>query len=413
VILVEKPPNIIPLAACPATRVKVVGWSGYKLRVRSYDLLNGEQLMDWSVDITSDVYTDLVAWATRTYRSTILAVLEVVDTQGNIQVRWAQPFIHVPDAITLELPDVSSVVYVSKVGGVSKYVERTRVAYLDPMLFVIIRRPGYLCIYDGANKVIEVSGESAFITLTFKVPYDITRAFGNYVDSDEIAEILYKEHTLVDYVGALSFVKHVSETLRFTNVGTTVVRAPDTMLVKTRFYVDLRSSIDWVRICNIIAGIAGVVAGIVLALMSAGVGVPASIAVIASSIAMIAGTASLVASITTNPTQTILVIPNIVAEAEGEIERYRSDLASYLDTLVRAGRITSEEASKVMSYVDSIASTAKKAFRDLEVAIKMAYERGRKEERIWTAVGTGVGAIGGLIGGQVLGKVMERWAGRK
>jgi len=402
-ILVEKPPNILPAPACPATRVRIINRLDKTLRVASYDMLTNVLVGETTYNIDSDDKTLLVYWATPESRSLMLAVLEVLDGTTVIE-RWAQPFIYIPNASVLNLPSSDyDVVYISKVGGVTKFISNTSTAFLDPMCIVVIRKKGYLAIYDGSTKIVEVSGKSAFFELAFQVSRDVARAFANYVDNDNVISVVYKEYTLAEYLGALAYVKQLVNSLRFTNVGTTVYDVEDGyFIVKCRFYADLYSQIDWHRILAVIAGIAGVVAGVLLALASGGVSLPASYSIIIASISMISGTALVMTTLLhESPSDVVKRAEELTLRAIEEINKYKSDLYSYLDTLVAQGRITADEANTVKSYVESITSTAEESIKELNELVKKAYKEGynkAKAEQLKWIVLSGVGGfIGGLV----------------
>jgi len=400
VILVQVPPNLIPYPACPTTPVKVFGWRNHTLRIASYDMLTGRLIGEYTRSITSDPYEDHIGWATPGSRALILAVLEVLDSSGNVKERWSQPFIYIPGATLVRLPEKSTVAYVAKVGGVTKIVDSTDEVWLDPLVMVVVRRKGYLCIYDGTRKVVEVQGKSAVFELVFDVPLDVARMFANYIDNSNVAMVVYKEPSLADYIGALTYVKHVSEQLRFTNVGTTVARYQNYIRVKCRFHTDLYSSFNWLRILNVLAGVAAVAAGVALLVVSGGLSTPISYSTIIAGIAIATGTATVLANtLTAEPTVILPGVRQVVETAKEEIEMYKSELYRYLEQLKSAGKLTDEEVSAVKGYVESIVATAYETFEELEKLINAAYNKGRSEMIPWIVVaGVGGLAVGYMVG---------------
>jgi len=405
VIIVQTPPNLMPIPACPATKVRVIGQIGKTLRIASYDMLTNTLIGESTQFISTGDQEFLVVWATPTSRTLVLAVLEVI-SGTTIYERWAQPFIYIPNATKLTLPSSEySVAYISKLGGVTKFIEKTSEAWLDPMNITIIRKTGYLAIYDGTTKVVEATGKSAIFELSVQVPGSIAKAFANYIDDNDVASIVYKEYGLADWVGALTYVKLLINNLRFTNVGTTVYRTTGgDYVVKCRFYADLYSSIDWNKVLVLIGGIVSVVAGVALAALSAGLSLPASITLIISGISIVTGTAIIMSTqITEEPSETVSRADELVTVAVKEITDYKDSLFQYIDSLVAQGRITQDEANKLKDYVNSITNTAINTIQELNKLVKRAYDEGYKkgveDSKMWIIV-TG---LGGLIGGLIIG----------
>ena len=405
-ILVETPPNIIPTTACPVTRVRVLNQLYKTLRVASYDMLNNSLIGESTYSIDSSDKEFLVTWATPTSRTLMLAVLEVYDGTTLVE-RWSQPFIYVPYASVLNLQSSDySVAYICKVGGVTKLIDKTNVAFLDAMNIVVIRRSGYLAIYDGVNKVVEVTGKSAIFELSIQVPRDLAKAFANYIDYNPIASIVYKEYTLAEYLGSLAYVKLLTNNLRFTNVGTTVYELESgDFMVKCRFYADLYSPIDWYRILAILGGIASIVAGVTIAMLSFGASLPASISMIISGIAILSGTALVLSNaLAEAPSQTIAMAESVTAKATNEITSYKNSLYSYIDSLVNQGRLTVDEANTVKSYVDSIVNTSINSINELNTLVKKAYDEGYNKARSDYMKWLIVSGLGGFAGGYIVGK---------
>jgi polyhydroxyalkanoate synthesis regulator phasin len=395
----------MPIPACPATKVRVIGQIGKTLRIASYDMLTNTLIGESTQFISTGDQEFLVVWATPTSRTLVLAVLEVI-SGTTIYERWAQPFIYIPNATKLTLPSSEySVAYISKLGGVTKFIEKTSEAWLDPMNITIIRKTGYLAIYDGTTKVVEATGKSAIFELSVQVPGSIAKAFANYIDDNDVASIVYKEYGLADWVGALTYVKLLINNLRFTNVGTTVYRTTGgDYVVKCRFYADLYSSIDWNKVLVLIGGIVSVVAGVALAALSAGLSLPASVTLIISGISIVTGTAIIMGTqITEEPSETVSRADELVTVAVKEITDYKDSLFQYIDSLVAQGRITQDEANKLKDYVNSITNTAINAIQELNKLVKRAYDEGYKkgveDSKMWIIVA----GLGGLIGGLIIG----------
>ena len=403
-ILVKTPPNIIPAPACPVTYVRIVGYSaGTRLRVRSYDMFTNQLIGESLNDITSSDQEFLIIWATPSSRSVVLAVLDVIDANNNIIEKWQQPFMFVPDAYVSKI-EPSDVAYISKVGGITKYVRNTTMLVLDPMLITIVRRPGYLAIYDGTTLLREFTGKSALVELTFSIPVTIARLLGNYIDDESVANVLYKAPELVDYLGAMAYVKHLLESLRFKVVAISPSKTDNTISISVATYVDLSSSWDWSRVIQILAGIGAILAGALTLVFSLGLSVPATIAMIITGFSLVVGGISLGYSLTERPTYIDQYTISIAILSKSILDNYKSSIYSYVDSLVAQGKITSDEADVIKKYVDSIVSTAKSAIDELtnlvDKAYRDGYSKGIKDSGTWIAVA----GVGGAFLGYMLGR---------
>ena len=399
-IIVEHPPNIMPVAACPTTYIKVLGRRGYTLRVASYDMFTGSLISEGTYTIDSDPWENLTGWGTplNVDRSIILAVLEVRDSSGNIVEKWAQPFIYIPRAVRASLDDTYEIAYISKNAMVIKY-DKYNTAWLDPMNITIAWKPGRIIIWDGTTKVMDYTGVSAVFELKFRISRDVAKAFANFVDDRNVTSVIYKAPELADLVGAVAYVKQVINSFRFTNVGTTIGFDSSYIYVTARFYIDLHSFFDWKNILMLLAGIGAVVAGALLVLATAGVGIPVALWAGASIFALVSGTAAIVytATVVEKPMDVIRQANIIIDTATMEMNQYRDQLSSYLDQLVLQGKITSSDKDTIMSYIDKIIGTASRAMQELRELINKAYEQGKKDMYPWIIVSFMGGVLGGMI----------------
>jgi hypothetical protein len=401
-ILVLAPPTIIPVPVCPGTWVKVVARNGYKLRVRSYDMISNQQLGETTYDITSDVWETVVTWAVPEGRGVVMAVLEVVDQAGNVVEKWSAPFIHVPNATRLDLPSSDyEVVYMSKVFAVTVVNSKVDAAYLDDMLITLVRRSGYLALYDGTRKVLEVTGKSAIIPLVFIIRRDVARALANYIDREEVARVVYKVPELADIIGAVALIKQICESVKFTNFSVTPVFPSPTdeyIKVYVTFYADLQSPLDWWGIVKVVAGIGAIVAGGILILASLGTGAPLGVYSIIGGLSLVAGAIVIWdTAVSENPMPVRKQAEIIVETALAQMKNYRDQLEQYLNQLVSQGKITSDEKSVIMSYVDSIIGIAETALRDLQKLVDTAYESGKASMYPWVVVAWLVGVVMGSM----------------
>jgi len=400
-IIVKYPPNIMPVAACPGTYVKVFGRRGYTLRVASYDMFTGSLISESTHTIDSDPWEGLAIWGTplNVDRSIILAVLEVRDSSGNIVEKWAQPFIYIPKAVKVSLDDTYEIAYISKNAMVVKY-DKYNMVCLDPMNITIAWKPGRIIIWDGTTKVMDYTGVSAVFELKFRISRDVAKAFANFIDDYNVTSVIYKAPELADLVGAAAYIKQVINSFRFTNIGTTIGFDSSYIYVIVRFYIELHSFFDWKNILVLLAGIGAVVAGTLMVLATAGVGIPAALWAGASIFALVSGTAAIVytATVVEKPTDIMRQADIIIETATKEMEQYRNQLSSYLDQLVSQGKITSSDKDTIMSYVDKIIGTASRAMRELRELIDKAYEQGKKDIYPWIVVSF----VGGILGGMIL-----------
>jgi hypothetical protein len=400
-IVVDRPPNVMPVAACPTVRVKVLGRRGYTLRVASYNMLTGSLISESTYAIGSDPWEGLVGWGTPAGvdRGIVLAVLEVRDGSGNIVERWAQPFIYIPNAVITRLDGTYEVAYISKNAMAVKY-DKLDTVWLDPMNITIAWKPGRIIIWDGTTKVMDYTGVSAVFELKFRVPRDVAKAFANFVDDPSVASVVYKAPEVADLVGAVAYIKHVVNSFRFTNIGTTISFDSSYVYVTARFYLDLHSFFDWKNILMLLAGIGAVVAGTLIVLATAGVGIPAALWAGAGIFALVSGTAAIVytASVTEEPQNVMRQADVIINTAINEMNQYKNQLSSYLDQLVSQGKITPDDKNTIMGYADKIINTASKAMQELKGLISSAYEQGKREMYPWIAVSF----VGGVLGGMIL-----------
>lgn len=401
-IIVRRPPTLLAARACPGVWVKVTGRSGYTLRARSYDTVTNQLIGESTYSINMDPWEYVVYWATPESRSVILAVLEVVDSAGNVVEKWSVPFLYVPDAQRVSLPSSDyDVVYMSKIAAVTKFESKTGYAYLDDMLITLVRRPGYMALYDGTKKVLEATGKSAVIPLMFSVRRDIARAFANYIDNNSVADVVYKAPELADVVGAVALVKQICETVKFTNFSATpIYPSPTDQYIKVHvaFYADLYSPLDWWGVVRVIAGIGAIVAGAVLIIASFGAGAPLGVLSIIGGLSVVAGAIVIWdTAVSENPMPVREQATVIVETAITQMRNYRDQLKQYLDQLVSQGKITADEENTILGYVDSIIGIAEAAFRNLQKLIDAAYESGKRSMYPWIIVAWLVGMILGSL----------------
>jgi hypothetical protein len=392
----------MPAQACPLTPVKVLGRNGYTLRVRSYDMFTNQLIGEETYSINADPWEGIVAWDTPYNKTIMLAVLEVVDSSGNVVERWSCPFFYVPGAQELRLPSRDyDVVHMSKVAMISRVVHNVGMTFLDDMLIAVVRKPGYLALYDGTRKVFEATGKSAIVPLTFTIRRDIARAFANYIDDRDVADIVYKAPELLDVIGAVALVKQICESLKFTYFQVAPVypsTTSDYITINVVFYTDLHSPLDWWGIVRIIAGVAAIVSGVIATIATIGLGAPVGLALILGGLSVLAGAVVIYdTAVSQNPMPVTRQAELIIQTALQQMQNYRNQLKQYLDQLVSQGKITTDEENKILSYVDSIIGIAQTAFQELNKLVESAYEEGKKSMYPWVVVAGVAGVLIGMI----------------
>jgi polyhydroxyalkanoate synthesis regulator phasin len=410
-IIVETPPQIVYGQVSAVSRVKLIT-SATKVRIATYDALNGKLISESYSDITTSTQEILATFNTPTYNTIVIAVIEAQDNSGNVLERWSRPFIYLPNATVNSIPP-SQVVYISKIGGITAIDDKAifnqaSVLALDPTVFTIVKRQGYLAMYDGTTKILEVSGKSAIVKLQFKVSQDIAKFLANAIDNADISKIVYKAPEIAEWIGAWSYVKLISQNLGWNNLGNTVYRDTNGFyIVNVRFAVDLYSSFDWSRVLHLLTSILAIIGGVAMIIASVGFSAPISTMLIATGIVGIAtGTATIVydSLIEQTPSNILDQAKNMTASATDEINNYYTQLKQYLDSLVNQGKITSDEENKILNYVDNIRTTALDTFAKLQDMIDNAYKQGYEKAKSEMMTYIAMAGLGGFVIGSITKK---------
>jgi hypothetical protein len=410
-IIVRRAPVIVPLEACPGTQVKFVGRNGYYYRVYSIDMSTGQVLDGGRYLITSDPYEALVFWPTAGqsgYRTIYAACLDVEDANGNKVETWKAFFVYAPGVQSITIPP-SDVIYITKT-GVIKWFKNVTSAYIDQQnyMFTIIRREGYVAIYEGSTKKTEYEGKAAIFEMQFRVSADVAKLMANMIDDPAVLDVLYKAPELAEWVGAVAYVNRVASETRITNVGTAVTRNADgSYTVTARMQIDLYSQVDWQRLIHILAGIGSVVGGVLLLLASGGFSAPVSWAMIVSGITFIAaGIISLYDTSANAPTHVKEKASQVVQKAINEINTYVGSLDDYLKQLLAQGRITQDDYNTIMNYVNKVRDTAIGAMKELEKMVENAYKEGYNKAKNEMTTWLILAGMGGFIVGQMASPVI-------
>jgi hypothetical protein len=413
-IIVKRAPVIVPSEACPGTTVKFVGVNGYYYHVYSIDMSTGQVLDGGKTQITSDPYEALVFWPTAGqsgYRTIYAACIDVEDANGNKVETWKAFFIYAPGIQSVAIPQ-SDVIYITKT-GVIKWFKNATSAYIDQQnyMFTIIRRPGYVAIYEGSTLKTEYSGKAAIFELQFKVSADLANLMANMIDDQSVLDVVYKVPDLGGWMGAVAYINRVAAEMRITNVGTSVTRNSDgSYTVTARMQVDLYSQIDWQRLIHLLAGVGSVIGGVLLLIASGGFSAPVSWTMIAGGLTFIAaGIISLYDTSYNAPTYVKEQAALTVQKATNEINTYVGSLTDYLNQLLSQGKITQDDYNTIMNYVNGVVNAAKEGMSELQNLVDKAFQEGYNKAKNEMMTWLVLAGVGGFVAGQMVApRIIER-----
>ncbi len=414
-IIAEKLPTIVFGNSCPLVPIKVLGQQGNTLYVASYDILSKQLIGERTYTIDSDPWENLIVVPTpEISNDTIIHVyIAVKDSNGkpleviNTTFYFAVNF----ESIPYEKP--TSAWYITKFGFAYKRVWKSTETFQlenifipsSELVYTVLHEEGRLRLYEGNKLLLDVRGDSAIFTLKFKISKSLAYALANYIDDDEVLEIIYKVPELAPLIGGIKAIERIYEDKRFTPLAVAVSSDENYVYYDVTTHVDLHTPIDVWNVVRIIIGIGSIVAGAILLVASAGVSAPASTMLIASGIsAVLAGAYTLYTTFEESPTKVVEQAQSNVDEAKRQIDKTIADLEAYLNQLVQQGKITEDEKNKILEYVYKIRGIAFKTFDELIEAVKKAYKEGynKCKEEMWKWIaGSGVG---GFIVGLIIGK---------
>lgn len=417
IIVYDKPDVVV--TQFNTMRAKIYGRNGYVLRVILIDILNRKEIGNVTFNIDSDEYDISIALLPNDFSTLppsykpghVLVRLQVEDNNGNIYEIVDTVFPYDESSTNLVFSEEVEAWIVSKLGyswsrrGTSINIPSSKLYY------TIIYRKNYLAMYEGNEKVQEVHGRSAVITLDFIVDRTIAQVLGNNIDDKDIARLIASKKELVsivDVIGALKLAENVFTIRRFTPLGYGVKFDDNYVYVTVVTQVDLETPIDIWGIIKVVVGVLSIIGGALLLVLSAGLSAPASYVLIASGVgAVISGVLVFTSTMREAPRDIIERAEEIATQTIQDMENTAKDLESYLDSLVSQGKITAEEKQKIMNYVNQIIERAKKGLTELKDLVQKAYEegynegyeKGKEEMKKW-AIASGVGGsiLGGIIG---------------
>jgi len=428
------------LYVAPVT-IRVKGRNGYTLAVYTIKVFDCNWLNnpiplnlpslnpapDYSktVSITSDDFEYI--YDVLNYTPTVGVIFDVVafvlDANGNPVERADILIIHSTNRASITVPKNAEVYIVTRFSqSVKIRYNANETVYIpkDIPCTVFIFWDGHLEIWDNGSKIHSIDGDSAIIPIKITISRTISPNLISLIDRLDITNILYKVPEVADVVGAVRWLNYLYESAhgRLGALGATVYYDSSNIYLEVTTYVDLHSPIDIWRVLTFIGGALLVVIGAITIAFTAGASIPVSVVLIASGIGMAVGGFMLGASIVYSGGSTPNVIPiydeatKIIEQAKKKIDETKTNLYSYLDSLVSQGKITTSERDAIIGYVNDIISTSIKAMEDLRDKILEAYNKGyeagydagKKETSsqyyAWIAVA--------LAGGLLLGVLISR-----
>ncbi|RLG81364.1 MAG: hypothetical protein DRO40_09775 [Thermoprotei archaeon] len=408
-IIILYKPKVVYDVTDSVVDYKIYDRKDHVLRKIVYSVLDRRVLKEETENIDSDEYMGEVSLPPNypptlpnQYITDIVIVrLQVEDANGNIVEVLDIPVPYSNDAQTLTFDQEVEAWIISKLGYAWSQRGKTIVIPTNSLYYSIIYWEGNLKMYEGDQLIANISGKSAIIQMRFTIDRSIAKVFFNNIDNDDIVSIIGAKRDLLpvaDVIGAIKMIDTMLSMRRFTPIGYGVKFDDNYIYITVVTQVDLYTPLDLWGIVKIVVGVLSVVGGALLLVASAGVGAPASYALIASGVsAIISGAIVLTSTLTETPQETINEAESIASSTISDMEKTVTDLDSYLDNLVAQGKITEEEKQKIMDYVNKMVERAKKGLNELKELVKKAYWEGVRESQKWIIVSGVAGFITGVI----------------
>jgi hypothetical protein len=419
----------IPFSTSPEpVKIKVTGQSGNTLRVQVFSILwvdywantasnifaaylrqvLGNKVFDQTYSIASDPYEVEVWWRNYSPPWMEVAVMSITveDSQGNVLEGLTLTLAYDANGSTVTVSEKTEVWYILSVAGQilhlvlypgQQYVLPNHEAFLT-----IVWREGYIAVYRGKTKVFEASGGSAIFTLQFKLDNDTAKLMGSYIERHDIAQIVYKAPELAPWIGIVDYFRHVLQSTRLTVIGVDASYDGYYYYINVSVQADLMSPIDLQNILKIIAGIAVIIVGGLIAVKSLGVALPLAAKLFTFGAGLVLSGIGLYTVITTPSTETPTAVQqaaNIVTEqAIKRLEAFKQTLTQAIDQLYNQGKITKDERDKLVDYITNEITDAQSYVQTLNKMVTSAYEQGKSAMLPWIAVSF----VGGVLGGMIL-----------
>jgi hypothetical protein len=419
----------IPFSTSPVpVRIKVVGQSGNTLRVQVFGILwvdywantasnifaaylrqvLGNKVFENTYSIASDPYEVEVWWRTYSPPWVEVAVMSITveDAQGNVLEGLTLTLAYDSRGSTVAVNEKTEVWYILTVSGqVLHLVLYPGQQYVLPnheSFITIVWRRGYIAVYRGKTKVFEASGGSAIFTLQFKLDNDIAKLMGSYIERHDIAQIVYKAPELAPWIGIVDYFRHVLQSTRLTVIGIDASYDGYYYYVNVSVQADLMSPIDLQNILRIIAGIAAIIVGGLIAVKSLGVALPLAAKLFTFGAGLVLSGIGLYTVVTTpsteNPTGIQQAASIVTEQALKKLDTLKTTLKQVFAQLYQQGKISEEDYKKLTEYVEKEVTDVQKYVQTLNKMVATAYEQGKREMYPWIAVSF----VGGVLGGMVL-----------
>jgi hypothetical protein len=409
-------------------KIKVIGEQGYNLRVQVFSILwydyssgspgnifaayirqlFGGKLFDQTYSITSDPYEVSVLWRTfcPPWVEVVAMSITVEDSSGNVIEGITYVLAYDTKGSVITVSDKTEVWYIFTLSGQilhavlypgQQYVLPNHEAFLT-----IVWRRGYIAVYRGKAKIFEAAGGSAIFTLQFKLDPDTAKLFGNYIEAPDIASIVYKAPELAPWIGIVDYFRHALQSTRLTVIGVDASYDGSYYYVNVSVQADLMSPLDLQNILRIIAGIAAIIVGGVIAVKSLGVAMPvaaklftfgAGLVLSGIGLYMVATTPS-----TENPTGTQQAASIVTEQAIKKLETLKTTLKQVFAQLYQQGKISQDDYNRLVSYVENEVTDVQEYVKTLNKMVKSAYEEGKASMYPWIVVSF----VGGVLGGMIL-----------
>jgi len=434
IVITSRYPSLHKSFSVAPVKVRVTGRNGYKLQLGTIELYRDTRLLPVSVDnifggtvysasvnITSDDFetTYDVLNFSPTYGAIYMVVALVVDANNNPVEHAEFLIIHSVNKASVTVPSGltknAEAFYVTRFGYYLKFVFKpgeTIYVPRDIPIAVWIWWDGHFEAWDSGSKLQSVDADSAIVPLKITIKRDVAKALANLIENHDIAQVLYKVPEITDIVGAVRLVHNIFESgmHKLAALGATVYYDSDYVYVEAVTYVDLHTPLDIWTIVRFVAGIGLIIVGAVVFAFTLGAAVPAWLSAFAIGFSwtfgalILAGIIPLKGSSSQN-VPTILPYADVtIQEAVKKMTETRNALSDYLNQLVAQGKITQDEANKILGYVDEIISVAVGAMKNLRNMIKSAYDEGYKKGKDEMMKWIPVAAAGGVLIGVLLGQ---------
>jgi len=408
--------------------IKVIGEQGYNLHVQVYSILwydyssgnsgnvfaayirqiLGNKVFDKTYSITSDPYEVSVMWRTYSPPWVEIAVMSITveDSSGNVREGVTYVLAYDANGKVVTASDRTEVWYIFTLDGqilhAVLYPGQQYVLPNHESFITIVWRKGYIAVYRGKTKIFEATGGSAIFTLQFRLDPDIAKLFGNYIEAPDIASIVYKAPELAPWIGIVDYFRHTLQSTRLTVVGVDASYDGSYYYVNVSVQADLMSPLDIQNILRIIAGIAAIIVGGVIAVNSLGVALPVAVKLFTFGAGLVLSGIGLYIVVTTpsteNPTGIQQAASIITEQSIKKLETLKTTLKQVFAQLYQQGKISQDDYNRLVNYVENEVTDVEDYVQTLNKMIESAYEQGKSSMYPWIVVSF----VGGVLGGMIL-----------